>query len=36
MIVNVMFVPTFVSTTEAPAPVNRSISSSRSSVPKSR
>ena len=34
MIVNVTFVPTFVSTTDAPAAVNRSISASRSSVPK--
>jgi len=36
MIVNVLFVPTFVSMTDAPAPVSRSISASRSSVPKSR
>jgi hypothetical protein len=36
MIVKVTFVPTFVSTTEAPAAVRRSISASRSSVAKSR
>src|SRR5207247_6788548 len=36
MIVNVMFVPTFVSTTDAPAAISRSISASRSSVAKSR
>ncbi len=36
MIVKVTFVPTFVSTTDAPAAVRRSISASRSSVEKSR
>ena len=36
MIVNVTFVPTFVSTTDAPAAVRRSISASRSSVARSR